>query len=187
MKATCPLLVISLLAIFHATARADELTIETAPPVVVKTVPEAGVKDVDPELKEIKVIFSKNMADKSWSWSTAWENSTPQTSGAPKYESDKRTCVLPVKLEPGKVYGFWLNSENFHNFKDAKGRPAVPYLLIFRTKDAEQKASEHTSLRSGRADRGLPPEDSLSKPPEQRVTPPTFKTPVEESTRQASY
>jgi len=137
MNATRSLLAAALLTLIYDVARADEFTIETAPPVIVKTVPEAGVKDVDPELKEIKVIFSKNMADKSWSWSTAWENSTPQTSGAPRYESDKRTCVLPVKLEPGKVYGFWLNSENFHNFKDAKGRPAVPYLLIFRTKDAE--------------------------------------------------
>jgi hypothetical protein len=28
----------------------------------------------------------------------------------------------------------WLNSENFGNFKDAEGHPAVPYLLVFETK-----------------------------------------------------
>jgi len=37
-------------------------------------------------------------------------------------------------LEPGRTYAFWLNSENFKNFKDAEGRPSVPYLLIFETK-----------------------------------------------------
>jgi RNA polymerase sigma-70 factor (ECF subfamily) len=173
MNATRLLVAAALLTSIYNAVSADELTIETAPPVVVKTVPEAGVKDVDPEVKEIKVTFSKDMADKSWSWSTAWENSTPQASGAPKYQTDKRTCVLSVKLEPGKVYGFWLNSENFQNFKDAKGRPAVPYLLIFRTKDAEHKAPEHTSLRSDRADRRLPQEGSLSKPSQSRALPPT--------------
>ena len=45
----------------------------------------------------------------------------------------KRTCVLPVKLEPGKTYAIWLNSQKFGNFKDTDGRSAVPYLLVFRT------------------------------------------------------
>ena len=54
--------------------------------------------------------------------------------GSPTYEDDKRTCVLPVKLEPGKTYAIWVNSDKFGNFKDADGRSAVPYLLVFRTK-----------------------------------------------------
>jgi len=54
--------------------------------------------------------------------------------GKPKYEDDRRTCVLPVKLEPGKTYAIWVNSPKFRNFKDADGRPAVPYLLIFKTR-----------------------------------------------------
>ena len=74
------------------------------------------------------------MADGSWSWSSAWENSTPEFIGRPHYESDLRTCVGKVKLEPGRTYAFWLNSDNFRNFKDREGRPAVPYLLIFQTK-----------------------------------------------------
>jgi hypothetical protein len=40
---------------------------------------------------------------------------------------------LPVKLKPGKFYATWLNSDKFHNFKDANGEPAVPYLLSFQT------------------------------------------------------
>jgi RNA polymerase sigma-70 factor (ECF subfamily) len=111
-----------------------EVTLASAPPVVVRTVPEAGADDVDPQLTEIKVTFSKDMADGSWSWTTYGKDNFPKTDGKPKYLADKRTCVLPVKLEPGKTYALLLNSETFRNFKDEDGRPAVPYLLVFRTK-----------------------------------------------------
>ena len=103
------------------------------PPVVVKTVPEAGAKDVTPGLTEIKVTFSKEMTDGSWSWSTAWQGSAPETVGNPKYEADRKTCALQVRLEPGKTYAYWLNSEKFKGFKDSNGKAAVPYLLAFQT------------------------------------------------------
>ena len=32
------------------------------------------------------------------------------------------------------TYALWLNSAKFGNFKDAEGRAAVPYLLVFKTK-----------------------------------------------------
>jgi len=110
-------------------------TVESLPPVVVKTVPESGTKDVAPGVVEIKVTFSKEMADNSWSWSTAWKDSSPEMIGKPKYDTDRKTCVVKVKLEPGKTYGYWLNSQKFTNFKDKQGHAAVPYLLVFRTKD----------------------------------------------------
>ncbi len=107
--------------------------IDSMPPVVVKTVPEAGVANVPPGQYEVKVKFSKEMQDHSWSWSTAWKDSTPEMIGGPRYEADHKTCVLKVKLEANKTYGWWLNSQNFHNFKDAQGHAAVPYLLVFKT------------------------------------------------------
>lgn len=55
------------------------------------------------------------------------------TAGTPKYLEDKRTCTLPVKLQPDKTYAIWINSEKFYDFKDAKGQPAVPYLLVCKT------------------------------------------------------
>src|SRR5437773_9931199 len=109
--------------------------IESMPPVVVETVPESGAKDVAPGVVEIKVTFSKEMTDGSWSWSTAWQGSTPDAVGKPKYESDRKTCVMKVKLDPNKSYGYWLNSGKFQNFKDRQGHPSVPYLLVFQTKD----------------------------------------------------
>jgi RNA polymerase sigma-70 factor (ECF subfamily) len=117
-----------------AAARADDVTLESVPPVVVKTVPKAGTAEVDPKLTEIKVTFRKDMQDGSWSWATHSKESFPKLDGKPKYLADKRTCVLPVKLEPGKTYAIWVNSEKFGNFKDTDGRSAVPYLLVFKTK-----------------------------------------------------
>ena len=63
---------------------------------------EAGTTNVDPSLSEIRVTFSKEMLDKSWSWSTASKNTFPKVAGEIHYLEDRRTCVLPVKLEPGR-------------------------------------------------------------------------------------
>jgi hypothetical protein len=112
----------------------DDLTLAKQPPVVVETFPLSGARDVAPGEVAIRVRFSKPMMDGSWSWSTAWENSTPDFIGTPHYESDACTCVAKAKLEPGHAYAFWLNSEKFLNFKDSEGRPAIPYLLIFQTR-----------------------------------------------------
>lgn len=123
-------------------ARAQTPTIETMAPVVVKTVPQAGVDDVAPGTVEIKVTFSKEMADESWTWSSAWKDSTPEMSGKPRYEADRKTCVIKVKLEPNKTYGYWLNSQKFTGFRDTGGRAAVPYLLAFKTADTKSAHRE---------------------------------------------
>ena len=111
-----------------------DLLLAEQTPVVVETFPVSGARGVAPGETEIRVRFSKPMTDGSWSWSTAWENSTPDFIGQPHYATDLRTCVVKVKLEPGRTYAFWLNSEKFQNFTDQAGHPAVPYLLIFQTK-----------------------------------------------------
>lgn len=134
MKRVAVILVTLVGSFIGSAARADDVTLESVPPVVVKTVPEAGAGEVDPKLTEIKVTFSKDMQDASWSWATLSKESFPNMDGKPKYLADKRTCVLPVKLEPGKTYAIWVNTEKFVNFKDTDSRSAVPYLLVFKTK-----------------------------------------------------
>jgi RNA polymerase sigma-70 factor (ECF subfamily) len=124
---------IILAAAFSKTLFAAELSVETVPPVVVRTAPVAGTTEIDPSTTEIRVTFSKAMQDGTWSWSTLSKESFPEMNGKPRYLEDHRTCVVPVKLEPNKFYAIWLNSEKFKNFKDANGRPAVPYLLTFTT------------------------------------------------------
>jgi RNA polymerase sigma-70 factor (ECF subfamily) len=134
MKTLAVLFSCSALAFSASGRRAEDITVATTPPVVVKTVPQAGATEVDPDLKAIQVTFSKDMTDDSWSWIQLSDETFPKVDGKPKYEKDKRTCVLPVKLEPGKTYVIWLNSEKFDSFKDADGRASVPYLLMFETK-----------------------------------------------------
>jgi RNA polymerase sigma-70 factor (ECF subfamily) len=110
------------------------ITLANVPPVVVKTVPEAGADNVDPSTTQIKITYSKPMHDPSWSWSTASEENFPKITGKPHYEANRRTCVAPVRLEPGHTYAIWLNSEKFGGFRDADGHKAVPYLLVFQTR-----------------------------------------------------
>jgi len=112
-------------------------SVKALPPVVVKTVPMSGDTAVDAsKTTEIRVTFSKPMADKSWSWSQISDATALPIKGDVKYDADGRTCIAPVKLEPGKTYVTWLNSQKFTNFKDKDGQPAVPYLLVFETKPA---------------------------------------------------
>ncbi len=112
-------------------------TLNTLPPVVVRTEPASGATDVPPGITEIRVTFSKEMLNESWSWSSAWDDSIPESIGEATYEADRRTCVLKVALKPATTYAYWLNSEKLHHFQDRAGRAAVPYLLIFRTRDQE--------------------------------------------------
>jgi RNA polymerase sigma-70 factor (ECF subfamily) len=117
-------------------AEAELQMLAEFPAVVVHVEPKLGASDVDPGLREIRVTFSKRMKDQNWSWVTFNPDMFPNVEGKIHYEADRRTCVLPVKLEPGKTYWIGINSERFHNFKDLDGRPALPYQVIFRTKAA---------------------------------------------------
>lgn len=133
-KLIAVLLVAPVLLLLGAVEGGGGVSLADAPPVVVKTIPEAGSDNVNSQLAEIRVSFSKEMKDGTWSWSSWSADSFPKTTGKPHYLADKRPCVLPVRLEAGKTYAIWLNSEKFGNFKDAAGHSAVPYLLVFKTK-----------------------------------------------------
>jgi len=102
-------------------------------PVVVATFPETGAADIDPATPEIRVTFSKSMTDKSWSLVRSSEHDFPESTGDVYYLDDRKTCVMPVKLEPNTKYVVWVNTANYQNFKDREGRPAEPYMLTFTT------------------------------------------------------
>jgi RNA polymerase sigma-70 factor (ECF subfamily) len=114
---------------------AKEITLKTMPPSVVKTSPQAGDTAVDPALKEITVTFSKDMkTNRMWAVCQISKETFPETAGQIHYLSDQRTCVVPVKLEPGKTYVLWFNRGQFNGFRDTENNPAVPYQLVFATK-----------------------------------------------------
>jgi RNA polymerase sigma-70 factor (ECF subfamily) len=125
-------------------ARGQDLTVATAPPVVVKTTPAAGTVDVDPGLSSIEVVFSKKMDDGGWSIVQSSRRTMPTVDGKPRFDEGRTTCTIPVKLEPGRSYALWINSERFGNFKDRDGRSAIPYLLVFDTKGKKTPAAAVT-------------------------------------------
>jgi RNA polymerase sigma-70 factor (ECF subfamily) len=135
MKTSSLALMASLLA---GVARAEdkEVTVKTMPPSVVKTVPQAGDTEVDPATKEIRVTYSKDMlTDSMWAVVQTSKDTFPKVDGKIHYLDDKRTCVIPVKLEPGKIYAVWFNRGQYSSFRDVDNNPAVPYLLVFQTKN----------------------------------------------------
>lgn len=136
MKRFFLLSLIFLLASFPELITGDQVSVETMPPSVIKTVPRAGDTKVDPSIKEISVTFSKEMmTNNQWSWCMYSPETFPQIDKTKiRYLADKRTCILPVKLLPGKTYVIWINTQKFNYFKDKNGNSAVPYLLVFQTR-----------------------------------------------------
>lgn len=128
---------VSATATFTSLGYAGEVTVESMPPSVIKTAPTCGETKVSATTKEIKVTFSKDMLTKQmWSWCMLSPDTFPEITDLKsiKYLADKRTCVLPVKLKPGQTYVIWINTQKETAFRDTKGNPAIPYLLVFKTK-----------------------------------------------------
>ncbi len=112
-----------------------EISVRSLAPSVVSTVPQCGDTSVDPALKEICVTFSKDMlTERMWAICQVSKEHFPQSAGRIHYLPDKRTCVFPVKLEPGKAYVLWFNRGRFDSFRDTANTPAVPYQLVFETR-----------------------------------------------------
>ena len=123
-----------LIATSRASAQTGEISVKAQPPSVVKTVPTAGDTSVDPALKEISVTFSKDMkTNHMWSVCQISKESFPESAGQIHY-TNNRTCVMPVKLEPGRTYVLWFNRAQFNSFRDTDNHPSIPYLLVFQTR-----------------------------------------------------
>jgi RNA polymerase sigma-70 factor (ECF subfamily) len=115
---------------------ADDNTVGAAPPSprVIKTFPAAGATEVSVKTTEIVAVFDQDMLP-GYSWIAGPH--FPQVAGDPVWR-DKRTCVLPVKLERGKFYRVGLNSsdEKLQNFTNEEGSPALPHVIYFVTEGA---------------------------------------------------
>ncbi|MGA2799203.1 MAG: Ig-like domain-containing protein [Thermoguttaceae bacterium] len=108
------------------------------PPKIVKTSPQIGDTEVDPELTEITVTFDQDMGE-GMSWTGGGPEHPPVKPGTKPSWRDKRTCVLPVKLSAGKYYRVGINSQSFKNFQSASGIPADQTAIYFTTKGAGQE------------------------------------------------
>ena len=114
-----------------------------APPQVVKAAPENGSKEVDPNLKELRIVFDQPM--QAGSLSVVGGGPTfPKFVGRHGWE-DGRTFVWAWRLEPAHDYWLSINNDRFRNFRGTNGESAVPYPISFRT-------AQGTAKRDSRAD-----------------------------------
>jgi len=104
------------------------------PPRIASTSPADGAKEVDPATVEVTVTFDRDMGP-----SFAWNGNGPEYPFVPEGKAswrDQRTCVLPVKLEPGRNYRVGLNtfSPNHQSFRSVEGVRAIPTAIHFATR-----------------------------------------------------
>lgn len=123
-----------------ASAAEDDWEVAPPPPRVVKTIPANGATEVPVQTREIVVVFDQDMLP-GFSWIAGPH--FPKTDGDPVWR-DKRTCILPVKLERGKFYRLGINSSEakFQNFTNEFGKPAFPRVLCFVTEGAPESEKQ---------------------------------------------
>ena len=113
-----------------------------APPKVVKATPDNAATDVDPKLKQIEIVFDQPMNQGGRSI-VGGGPTFPKITGQPKWTND-RTIVIPVELEADHDYRLSINNQSFTNFKNPKGKSAVPYPISFSTGGAVKVSPEVT-------------------------------------------
>lgn len=120
-----------------------------AVPQVIATVPTNGDVQVSPNLRAVKFTFSEPMDTATFYWPLpVGQADFPRLSGDPYWENNNQTVVLPVVLTAGATYRIPLNQGNQVIFRSAKGVPAYPGVLSFRTA-AGSRGSAPSSLFPG--------------------------------------
>ena len=118
---------------FTTKGASKELIAKVATPHVVSTEPKIGAKDVDAGLSQLKVTFDLPMGG-----GMSFTGDVPAVRGArPAWSKDRRTIMLPIKLEPGQAYRFGLNSPRHVNFQSEAGVPLEPVVFEFTTAAAK--------------------------------------------------
>lgn len=102
-------------------------------PRLVSLVPANGAEDVDPALTTMVITFDREMKDKNWSIAGNPADQ-PKVTGALAYDAARKVLTVPIQLEPGRSYHFWLNTAKFQGFKAADGTPLAPVEVRFSTR-----------------------------------------------------
>jgi beta-lactamase regulating signal transducer with metallopeptidase domain len=116
-----------------------------SPPSIVSTTPARGATDVDPGTKEITVTFDRDMGG-GMSWTGGGPDFPPIPEDQKPQWRDKRTCVMPVKLQAGHYYRVGINSTSYRNFRSAAGVPALTSAIYFTTRGASDALKAKTQV-----------------------------------------
>lgn len=89
-----------------------------------------GSQNVDPDTKEITIVFSEklNGYNTSVDYAESGEDAFPKVNNR-FWSKDSTSWTLQVELEPQKNYQFWITN----NFRTKEGVPLLPYLIEFKT------------------------------------------------------
>jgi RNA polymerase sigma-70 factor (ECF subfamily) len=118
---------------FTTAGATKELEQRLQAPTIVELQPANGARDVDPNLKALRVTFNMKMGEgMSWTGGGASFPKIPEGQKA-QWSADGRTCTLPVSLEPNHDYQLGLNSPRHINFQSEWGVPLEPVVYRFRT------------------------------------------------------
>jgi hypothetical protein len=138
---------------FTTRGAGDDAKSKTTKPQIVECKPAMGAQDVSPGLTELRVTFNVPMGGgMSWTGGGPEYPQTPEGKRA-SWTADRKTCVLPVQLEPNHSYRLGLNSRSYKNFQSADGVPLDPVVYTFKTKGREPQTGRgrvvsHERLRS---------------------------------------
>lgn len=121
------------LSLFPGTSEGAEVG---PPPRIVATAPAMGATDVDPALGEIIVTFDQDMAG-GFSWTGGGPDYPKLREGVRPFWRNRRTCVLPISLEPARYYRVGINSKSHRNFRSAAGVSCRPSAIYFTTQGAD--------------------------------------------------
>jgi beta-lactamase regulating signal transducer with metallopeptidase domain len=116
-------------------------------PRIEKTSPRQGATGVDPDLKEISVTFDRDM-EEGMSWTGGPPLFPPLDEARKARWTDKRTCVLPVKLQAGTFYCLGINSSRHQNFRSKEGKVAHTSAVYFSTKGATEEVEQRVRVPS---------------------------------------
>jgi hypothetical protein len=99
-----------------------------------------------------------------YSWTGGGENFPKSPYGKRAFWRDKRTCVLPVDLQPDHFYRVGINAPSFHNFRSAKGVPVEPTAIYFKTRAAAGQAQADPASAAPALEPRIPPRILLVSP-----------------------
>ena len=109
-------------------------------PQVVELIPANGATDVDPNIKEMRITFDRDMRTRGWSLCGGGP-SFPNVQGQPRWKN-KKTLLVKIKLEPDHDYSLMLNCSSATNFQSAAGTALVPVPWSFATASKTPKLSK---------------------------------------------
>lgn len=105
-----------------------------APPRVVAVDPPAGATGVEPGRRLLSVTFDREMDRSGWAWLHESPGSAPALTGEARFDASGRVNTVEARLEPGRTYVLWINSDEIQHFRDTRGVPAVPFRWTFSTR-----------------------------------------------------